>query len=76
MECLRPILGHLIQVRGFNIPVTVPAEAVKGDEQQLVGGALVWCSSTGRASTKAEDSKAEQQHDGGLSPETPLVNSV
>ena len=31
--CLHPILGHLIQVGGFNILVIVPAEAVKRDEQ-------------------------------------------
>lgn len=31
--CLHPILGHLIQVGGFNVLVIVPAEAVKRDEQ-------------------------------------------
>lgn len=73
--CLHSILSHPIQVRGLNISVVVPPEAIEGDEQQLVPGrpseerlqprirVTCWGSSTGRAGDAAEHSKAEQQLD-------------
>lgn len=63
-----PSLAIFIQVRGVHILVIVPAETIKGYEQQLVPGGLSspsvphWDSSTGKAAYEAEGSQATQQH--------------